>query len=67
MAEVEHDALVGAAQGGDVDALDDLLRRYQPRLFRFGLERPSRLVITEFLGGPITPAAILRDMARLKG
>jgi hypothetical protein len=38
-----------------------------PRLFRFGLERPSRLVITEFLGGPITPAAILRDMARLKG
>ena len=38
-----------------------------PRLFRFGLERPSRLVITEFLGGPIMPAAILRDMARLKG
>jgi hypothetical protein len=37
-----------------------------PRLFRFGLERPSRLVITEFLGGPITPAAILRDLARLK-
>jgi hypothetical protein len=37
-----------------------------PRLFRFGLERPSRLVITEFLGAPITPAAILRDMARLR-
>ncbi|MGH7628238.1 MAG: hypothetical protein ACREOF_02405, partial [Gemmatimonadales bacterium] len=38
-----------------------------PRLFRFGLERPSREVIEEFLGGPVTPDAILRDMARLKG
>jgi oligoendopeptidase F len=37
-----------------------------PRLFRFGLERPSRLVITEFLGGPVTPAAILHDMRRLE-
>ncbi|MGH7320308.1 MAG: hypothetical protein ACRELA_11885, partial [Candidatus Rokuibacteriota bacterium] len=36
-----------------------------PRLFRFGLERPSREVIEEFLGGPIAPDAILRDMARL--
>ncbi len=38
-----------------------------PRLFRFGLERPSREVIEEFLGGPVTPDAILRDMARLGG
>jgi hypothetical protein len=38
-----------------------------PRLFRFGLERPSREVIEEFLGGPITPDAILRDMRRLGG
>jgi hypothetical protein len=38
-----------------------------PRLFRFGLERPSRQVVEEFLGGPVTPAAILRDMQRLKG
>ena len=35
-----------------------------PRLFRFGLERPSREVIEEFLGGPVSPAAILADMAR---
>jgi len=35
-----------------------------PRLFRFGLERPSREVIEEFLGGPVTPAAILADMRR---
>ncbi|HEX2248786.1 MAG TPA: hypothetical protein VHH32_00475 [Gemmatimonadales bacterium] len=36
-----------------------------PRLFRFGLERPSREVVEEFLGGPVTPAAILSDMRRL--
>jgi hypothetical protein len=35
-----------------------------PRLFRFGLERPSREVIEEFLGGPVSPKAILADMAR---
>ena len=34
------------------------------RLFRFGLERPSRQVIEEFLGGPVTPTAILQDMGR---
>lgn len=38
-----------------------------PRLYRFGLERPSRQVVEEFLGGPVTPAAILRDMLRMKG
>jgi hypothetical protein len=38
-----------------------------PRLFRFGLERPSREVIEEFLGGPIRSDAILRDMRRLGG
>jgi hypothetical protein len=38
-----------------------------PRLFRFGLERPSRQVMEEFLGRPIGPEAILRDMARLGG
>jgi hypothetical protein len=37
-----------------------------PRLFRFGLERPSREVIEEFLGGPATPAALLADMRRMK-
>jgi hypothetical protein len=37
-----------------------------PRLFRFGLERPTREVIEEFLGGPVTPAALLADMRRMK-
>jgi hypothetical protein len=36
-----------------------------PRLFRFGLARRSRDVITDFLGGPVTPQAILDDMRRM--
>jgi hypothetical protein len=36
-----------------------------PRLYRFGLERPTREVIEEFLGGPVSPAAILQDMKRM--
>jgi Zn-dependent M32 family carboxypeptidase len=35
-----------------------------PRLFRFGLERPSGEVLSEFLGGTVTVEAILRDMRR---
>jgi hypothetical protein len=37
-----------------------------PRLLRFGLERPTSAVIAEFLGGPVTPAPLLRDMRRMK-
>ena len=37
-----------------------------PRLYRFGLERPTREVVVEFLDGPVTPTAILRDMQRMK-
>jgi hypothetical protein len=37
-----------------------------PRLYRFGLERPSREVIEAFLGGPVTPAALLEDMRRMR-
>ena len=36
-----------------------------PRLFRYGLERPSREVIEEFLGGPVSPEALLQDMRRM--
>ena len=36
-----------------------------PRLYRFGLERPTREVIEEFLGGPVTPTALLEDMRRM--
>lgn len=35
-------------------------------LFRYGLERPTREVVEEFLGGPVTAAALLEDMARMK-
>lgn len=37
-----------------------------PRLYRFGLERPTREVVEDFLGGPVSPAAILRDMRRMQ-
>jgi hypothetical protein len=35
-------------------------------LFRYGLERPTREVVEEFLGGPVTPAALLKDMGRMR-
>jgi hypothetical protein len=35
-------------------------------LFRYGLERPTREVVEDFLGGPLTPAALLQDMGRMK-
>jgi hypothetical protein len=35
-------------------------------LFRYGLERPTRDVVEEFLGGPVTPGALLKDMGRMK-
>ena len=37
-----------------------------PHLYRFGLERPTRAVIEEFLGGPVSPAALLDDMGRMR-
>jgi hypothetical protein len=36
-----------------------------PRLYRFGLERPTREVLEEFLGGPVSPMALLADMRRM--
>ena len=38
-----------------------------PRLYRFGLERPTREVLEAFLGGPVSPAALLADMRRMGG
>jgi hypothetical protein len=38
-----------------------------PRLFRFGLERPTRQVIEDFLGRGVSPAALLEDMRRIQG
>jgi hypothetical protein len=37
-----------------------------PRLYRFGVERRTRDVVEEFLGGPVSPAAILADMRRMR-
>ena len=37
-----------------------------PRLYRFGLERPTRAVLEEFLGGPVSPEALLDDMLRMR-
>jgi len=36
-----------------------------PRLYRYGLERPTREVVEKFLGGPVSPAAILADLRRM--
>jgi hypothetical protein len=36
-----------------------------PKLYRFGLEQPARVVVEEFLGGPVTPEALLRDVRRM--
>jgi oligoendopeptidase F len=35
------------------------------RLYRFGLERTSRQVIEDFLGRPVSPHALLEDLARI--
>jgi RNA polymerase sigma-70 factor, ECF subfamily len=38
VAEGEEQTLIRAAQDGDGDALDALLKQYQPRIFRFGMK-----------------------------
>jgi hypothetical protein len=35
-------------------------------VYRFGLERPTREVLLEFLGRPPSPAALLDDMRRMR-
>jgi len=52
-------------RGKDISAEDNTWYPWVAgRLFRFGLERPSRDVIEEFLGRPPSPRALLEDMAR---
>jgi hypothetical protein len=36
------------------------------RLYRFGLERPTREVLEEFLGGPVSATPLLEDLGRMK-
>lgn len=50
--------LFGARPWGD----NTWYARVSERLFRFGLERPSRQVIEDYLGRPISPAALLRNL-----
>jgi RNA polymerase sigma-70 factor (ECF subfamily) len=38
VAQVEDDPLIRAAKGGDADALDALLKQYQPQIYRFGMK-----------------------------
>jgi hypothetical protein len=52
--------LHGPYTEGDPDWYD----RVSARLYRFGLERTSKDVIEEFLGRPVSPQALLDDMAR---
>ncbi len=54
--------LHGAFAAGDSTWYDWIA----PRLYRFGLERPSREVIETFLNGPLSPAAILADLRRMR-
>jgi hypothetical protein len=37
-----------------------------PRLYRFGLTRSTLEVVEDFLGGPVTPGPLLRDLARMR-
>jgi hypothetical protein len=55
-------AIHGATSAGDPEWYGWMA----PRLFRFGLERPAREVIEEFLGGPVSPDALLEDMRRMR-
>jgi len=52
--------------GGFSEGDSTWYRWIAPRLYRFGLERPTREVIQNFLGGTVTPAAILQDMRRMR-
>jgi hypothetical protein len=52
--------LYGPYTEGDPDWYDRISRS----LYRFGLEKTSKDVIEEFLGRPISPQALLDDMAR---
>ena len=53
-------------QRGSFTAADTTLYPWLAgRLYRFGLERPSRMVLEEMLGRPLGREALLKDMERL--
>jgi Zn-dependent M32 family carboxypeptidase len=44
----------------------DMYRWLSERLYRFGLERPSRTVLEDLLGRPLRPDALLEDLGRIR-
>jgi hypothetical protein len=52
--------LFGAKPWGDVSWYD----RVSARLLRFGLERPSRQVIEDYLGREVSPDALLAELGK---
>ncbi|MGI9076735.1 MAG: hypothetical protein ACR2G6_05305 [Gemmatimonadaceae bacterium] len=56
-----------AAHGAITDSNSDWYPWISERLYQFGLARPSRDVIQQFLGRSISPDALLRDMGRATG
>jgi hypothetical protein len=59
-------ARIQAAHGPFVEGDTSWYGWMAPRLYRFGLERPTREVLEAFLGGPVSPAALLADMRRMR-
>ena len=60
-------ARIQAAHGPFIEGDTSWYAWMAPRLYRFGLERPTREVLEAFLGGPVSPSALLADMRRMRG
>jgi hypothetical protein len=58
-------ARVATSWGPFTAADSSMYPRLAETIYRFGLERPSRRVLEEFLGRPARPEALLDDLARL--
>jgi hypothetical protein len=59
-------ARIQAAHGPFIEGDASWYGWIAPRLYRFGLERPTREVLEGFLGGPVSPVALLADMRRMR-
>jgi hypothetical protein len=57
-------ARIRELHGSHTDEDPGWYERVARSLYRFGLEKPSKEVIEEFLGRPVSPQALLDDMAR---
>jgi oligoendopeptidase F len=58
-------AAIRAARGTSVWSAPGMYDWLTQRLYRFGLERPSRQVLEDLLGRPLRPEALLADLDRL--